>query len=511
MPGTCDLLITGATIIDGSGGPAYQADVAVGGGRIQAIGALSAMAAGERMAADGLALSPGFIDAHAHDDLAVLQAELMWPKLSQGVTTVIVGNCGISAAPVTVRGALCEPLGLLGPAGDFAFPTFAAYVAAIARAQPVVNVAALVGHTSLRTNHLDRLDRPASAGEIAAMRAQLAEALAHGALGLSSGLAYGNARAAPENEVAALASPLGPAGAIYTSHLRDEFDGILPAIDEALRTSRAAGAPLVISHLKCAGVANWGRVRGVLQALDRARGEQAVGCDCYPYAASSSLLDLGQVGAGISIQITWSTPHPDLGGRLLGDIAAAWGCDERTAAARLQPAGAVYHNMCEEDVRAVLRHPATAIGSDGLPRDPRPHPRLWGAFPRVLGHYCRQERLFSLPEAVRRMTGLPAARFGLAGRGLLAVGACADLVLFDPLTVADAATYAAPQQPAQGITAVYVNGVLAASAQQATGRHAGRFLPRMRRPDGIDRDPVTATSATSATSAISATSAASAP
>jgi N-acyl-D-amino-acid deacylase len=504
-PGHCDLLITGATIIDGSGGPAYQADVAVGGGRILAIGALAGMPAGERAEAGGLALSPGFIDAHAHDDLAVLQAELMWPKLSQGVTTVVVGNCGISAAPVTVHGALCEPLGLLGPAAEFAFPTFASYVAAVSAARPAVNVAALVGHTSLRANHLDRLDRPASAGEIAMMRAQLAEALAHGALGLSSGLAYGSARAAPESEVAALAAGLGAADAVYTSHLRDEFDGILGAIDEALRTSRAAHAPLVISHLKCAGVANWGRVHGVLQALDAARGEQAVGCDCYPYTASSSLLDLGQVGAGIAIQVTWSTPHPEQGGRLLGDIAAAWGCDERSAAARLQPAGAVYHNMCEEDVRAVLSHPATAIGSDGLPRDPRPHPRLWGAFPRVLGRYCREERLFSLPEAVRRMTGLPAARFGLAGRGLLAVGACADLVLFDPLTVADAATYAAPQQPATGIMATYVNGVLAAAGQQATGRRAGRFLPRARRPQGTDR-PANATSA-AATPASTATSA----
>jgi N-acyl-D-amino-acid deacylase len=414
---------------------------------------------------------------------------------------VVVGNCGISAAPVTLRGELPEPLGLLGPAGDFTFPTFAAYVTAIAAARPVVNVAALVGHTALRANHLDRLDRAASASEIAAMRAQLVEALSHGALGLSSGLAYGNARAAPESEVAAVAAPLGAATAIYASHLRDEFAGILGAIDEALRTSRAASAPLVISHLKCAGVANWGRVAGVLQALDRARAGHAVGCDCYPYTASSSLLDLGQVGAGIDIQVSWSTPHPEQGGRRLADIAADWGCDELSAAARLQPAGAVYHNMCEEDVRAVLRHPATAIGSDGLPRDPRPHPRLWGAFPRVLGRYCREERLFTLPEAVRRMTGLPAARFGLAGRGLIAVGAWADLVLFDPLTIADAATYAEPQLPALGIAATYVNGVLSAADGQPSGRRAGRFLPRAPRPAGTDRSVATATTATTATSA----------
>ena len=489
MARACDLIISGASIIDGSGAPAFPGDLAVGGGRIVAIGELRGMTAGEVRAADGLTLCPGFIDAHAHDDLAVLQEGLMWPKLSQGVTTVVVGNCGISAAPVAPRLELPEPLGLLGPLAEFTYPTFAAYVAAIARARPVVNVAALVGHTALRANHLDRLDRPARADEIQAMRAQLKEALDHGALGLSSGLAYANARAAPSAEVAALAAELAGADAVYASHLRDEFDGILPAIDEALTTSAGAGAPLVISHLKCAGVANWGRIVGVLAHLDRARQQQEVGCDCYPYTASSSLLDLGQVDAGIDIQITWSTPHPELGGRRLAEIAARWGCDERAAAARLQPAGAVYHNMCEDDVRAVLRHPATAIGSDGLPRDPRPHPRLWGAFPRVLGHYCREQRLFPLPEAVRRMTGLPAARFGLAGRGAIAVGAWADLVLFDPATVKDAASFAEPQLPALGIAAVYVNGELSAAARRPSKGRAGRFLPRARRPARIDLVP----------------------
>ena len=480
MPPSCDTLITDASIVDGSGDPAYQGDVALGDGRILAIGALRHWRSAVVQEGGGLVLAPGFIDAHAHDDLAVLDAQLTWPKLSQGITTVIVGNCGISAASVTVRDSLPEPLNLLGEAREFAFPTFRSYVAAIKDAVPAVNVAALVGHTSLRQNHLDRLDRPASAREIALMREQLDDALADGALGLSTGLAYANAKGAPESEVLALARSLSPVGGLYATHLRDEADSILTAIDEAVRTSRQAGAALVISHLKCAGVANWGRIREVLGALDHARCGHPVGCDCYPYAASSSLLDLDQIADGIDIGITWSIPHPELGGQRLSDIAARWQVADRTAASRLQPAGAVYHCMDEDDVRAVLCHPATAIGTDGLPRDPRPHPRLWGAFPRVLARYCRDERLFTLPQAVHRMTGLPAARFGLADRGVIRVGAWADLVLFDPSTIKDCATYAHPQQPADGISAVYVNGVLSAAQRRATGCRAGRFLPRAR-------------------------------
>jgi N-acyl-D-aspartate/D-glutamate deacylase len=495
MPGTIDTLIIGARIIDGSGAPSYRADVAIADGRIQSIGDLQGLQAASIERAAGLVLSPGFIDAHAHDDLAVLSAEAMWPKLSQGITTVIVGNCGISAAPVVPASPLPDPLSILGAPGAFIYPTFAAYVAAIARARPAVNVAAFVGHTALRQNHLDRLDRAATGAEIAAMRAQLAEALDAGALGLSTGLAYPNAISAPTSEVSELARSLGAAKGIYATHLRDEFGGILEAIDEAVRTSRHAQAPLVISHLKCAGSANWGRIREVLGAIDEARRGQEVGCDCYPYTASSSLLDVGQVADGIAIQITWSTPHPGLGGRLLSEIAAGWQVSVQEAARRLQPAGAVYHCMCEEDVRAVLRHPATAIGTDGLPCDPRPHPRLWGAFPRVLGHYCRDQGLFPLPEAVHRMTGLTAARFGLEDRGLIREGAWADLVLFDPASIRDTATYAQPQQAAEGIDAVWVNGTKSAHSRQPTGQRAGRFVPRSLRPDRHHEDVAAAPAA----------------
>jgi N-acyl-D-aspartate/D-glutamate deacylase len=474
----CDTLIRNARVLDGSGADAQTADVAVDGGVVCAIGQLSGYTGKQVVEADGRVLAPGFIDVQTHDDTTVIRNPQMMAKLSQGVTSVIVGNCGISAAPVRLTGAPPDPMNLLGEADAFRYPTFAAYAAAVDAAQPAVNVAALVGHTALRNNHMDRLDRAASADEVRAMRAQLREALDHGALGLSTGLAYASARSAPAEEVLSVAEPLAAAGAIYTSHMRTEADEILSAMQEAFSTGRKSRVAVVISHLKCAGIANWGRSEEILHALDAARAEQPVQCDCYPYTASSSTLDLRQVDGRVRIIITWSTPHPEVAGQSLEQIAAAWGTKQVEAAARLQPAGAIYHNMSEEDVRRILQHPASMIGSDGLPNDPRPHPRLWGTFPRVLGHYCRDQGIFPLAQAIHKMTGLPAKRFGLAGRGRISEGAHADLVLFDPETIRDTATFSDPISRAEGIAAVWVNGVPSYKDRDATGQRSGRFLPR---------------------------------
>jgi N-acyl-D-amino-acid deacylase len=478
---THDVLLRNVLVLDGSGDPPRQGDVALAGPRIGCLaeaGSLDPSKANVVLDGSGLALAPGFIDVHSHDDISLIERPEMRPKISQGVTTIVVGNCGISAAPVTLKGAPPDPMNLLGQSQAFCYPTFAAYVKAVDEARPAVNVAALVGHTALRGNHLDRLDRAARPSEIAAMRAQLREALDAGALGLSTGLAYASAFAAPTEEITALAEPLAKAGALYCTHLRTEFAGILAAMEEAFQIGRQAQAPVIISHLKCAGVPNHGRSGEVLSALDEAHRHQAVGCDCYPYAASSSTLDLEQVTEATEIFITWSDPHPELGGKRLAEVAASWGVDLVTAARRLQPAGAIYHGMQPEDVERILAHPLTAIGSDGLPNDPMPHPRLWGTFPRVLAHYARERHVFSMAEAVRKMTGLSADRYLLDGRGYIRPGYWADLVLFDPSTIRDAASYSQPQQPAEGIAAVWVNGVLTWREGQATGERAGRFLPR---------------------------------
>ncbi|MGB7549620.1 MAG: D-aminoacylase [Terracidiphilus sp.] len=430
--------------------------------------------------AEGLALAPGFIDVHTHDDTAVIRTPAMLAKLSQGVTTVIVGNCGISAAPVQLAGDPPDPMNLLGDAEVFCYPTFATYVAAIRDARPAVNVGALVGHTALRNNQMDRLDRTASEAEIEAMRAQLSEALDGGALGLSSGLAYASAHAASIEEVLALAQQLAPAGAVYVTHMRSETEAILEAMNEAFEIGRRSRIPVILSHLKCAGIANWGRSGDVLHALEEARATQPAGCDCYPYAAGSSTLDLRQVDERVHITITWSTPHPEFAGQSLASVAEIWSVGQLEAARRLQPAGAIYHSISEADMRRILAHPATMIGSDGLPNDPRPHPRLWGTFPRVLGRYCREEKLMSLPDAIHKMTGMAAQRFGLAERGMIHKGYCADLSLFDPERIIDTATFSDPVRPAEGIVSVWVNGVLSYTADGATGDRAGRFLARAR-------------------------------
>jgi N-acyl-D-aspartate/D-glutamate deacylase len=473
-----DLIIRDALVIDGSDSPGYRADVAIRDGRIQRIGDLHDVSASEELNAAGRVLAPGFIDVHTHDDTVVIRQPQMLPKITQGVTTVIVGNCGISASPVSLAGDPPDPMNLLGPAAAFAYPRFIDYRNAVDAAKPAVNVAALIGHTALRSNHMDDLMRTARPEEISAMRAQLRESLADGALGLSTGLAYASAYSAETDEVKQLAEELTAFGAVYTTHLRSEFEPVLEAMDEAFEIGRHAKAPVVISHMKCAGAGNWGRSPQLLAALENAALTHPVGCDCYPYAASSSTLDLKQVTDAFRITITWSTPHPNQGGRDLTDIAAEWGLSLVEAARRLQPAGAVYYGMDENDVQRIMKHPLSMIGSDGLPEDPFPHPRLWGAFPRVLGHFSRDLGLFPLHTAVHKMTGLTATRFGLHQRGLVQEGYWADLVLFNPETVRDVADFKEPKRAAEGIDAVWVNGHLSYAEGKPQGERQGRFLPR---------------------------------
>lgn len=481
-------VIRHAQVVDGSGAPAYLADLVISGGTIQRIvrscdGGLSGrereqLGADEVIEARGLVLAPGFIDVHTHDDLEVIHNPHLPAKISQGVTTVVVGNCGISASPVTLKGDPPDPLNLLGPKERFSYPSFSDYVRAVQEARPNVNVAALIGHTALRNNHMAGLQRTASAPELASMKEQLRQALQQGAIGLSSGLAYGNARCADTAEVLEMVSVLAEQGGVYTTHLRTEFERILEAVDEALHTAREHRVPLIISHLKCAGRGNWGRSDEVLSSLERAAQYQSLACDCYPYTASSSTLDLAQVTDDIEIFITWSEPHPNMGGRPLMDIAREWNVSGYEAAKKLQPAGAVYHCMSDRDVQNILRHPLAMVGSDGLPNDPHPHPRLWGAFPRVLAHYGRDLGLLELPQAVHKMTGLSAKNFGFHDRGLIREGYRADLVLFDIDSLESMASYSEPQKAARGIHRVWVNGVCAYFDGRVCDSRSGAFLFR---------------------------------
>ena len=450
MTQRCDLIIRDATVFDGTGAPRVRADVGVTGDRIAAIGDLGAASADREIVATGLALAPGFIDAHTHDDRAVLCGpECMLCKMSQGVTTVVVGNCGISLSPARMASRPPPPLDLLVDESFWTFGSFAEYAERLARDPAPVNTYALIGHMSLRVEAMGGdTQRAATDKEAAQMRARLAEAL----------------RAA---------------GGVYVTHMRDEASDVLVSIEETLSIGRAAGVPVVISHHKCSMPENFGRSAETLSAIEAGARGQRVDFDIYPYPAGSTVLMPDRVRGDVPVRITWSIPHPEMAGRMLDAIAAEWGLELTQAAERLTPAGGVFHQMDERDVQRILRHPLAMIGSDGLPHDAFPHPRLWGTFPRVLGHYARDLGLFSLEAAVHKMTGRTAEVFGLADRGVIRPGAFADLVLFDPATVRDAATYEQPATPSEGIVETWVNGRSAyVHGLGATAARAGRLVTR---------------------------------
>lgn len=473
---SADLVIRNALLVDGTGAPPRAGGLAVADGRIVALGDVSAWSGAREVEAGGRALAPGFIDVHTHDDRALIANPTMDCKVSQGVTTVVAGNCGVSLAPLKVDRRPPPPLDLVGDTAESFFADFAAYLDYLDAEPPATNALAQVGHASLRVGAMDDVTRPATAEEIRVMRGRLEESLAAGAIGMSTGLFYPPAIAAPTEEVIELARALHEAKALHTTHMRDESDHIVDSLEETFRIGRNADVPVVISHHKCAGQANHGRSVETLKLIGAARGRQHVGLDAYPYVAGSTMLDSGRLMGASKVVVTWSVPYPEAAGRDLAEIAADWGVEIAEAVSRLTPAGGIFFMMDEEDVQRILAYPHTMIGSDGLPHDSHPHPRLWGTFPRVLGHYCRELKLFSLEEAVRKMTGLPAGEFGLTDRGTLAVGMAADLVLFDPAEVIDTATFEAPKTPAKGIAETWVNGTSVWRDGTVTGARPGRAL-----------------------------------
>jgi N-acyl-D-amino-acid deacylase len=457
-----DLLIRNATVIDGTRAPRFQADIGIRNGRIEQVGALEREKGETEIDASGLVAAPGFIDAHTHDDRLMLSAPAMAPKVSQGVTTVVAGNCGVSLAPAP-RGMprpVTPPIDLLDVEGGwFRFRTFADYVAALQEAPAATNCALLVGHSMLRVQTMADLDKPASPAEIASMRTLVDEALAAGAIGVSTGLYYEPARAAPTEEVIEVCRPLTARKGIYCTHMRDEGDRVVDSLEETFRIGRSLGVPVVVSHHKVVGTPNHGRSVETLPLIEKAMRSQEIGLDCYPYCASSTILTFDRTATSSKTLVTWSQPHPELSGMDLTAIAAQMGLSVREAVDRLVPAGAIYFSMDERDVQRILGFEHTMVGSDGLPHDAAPHPRLWGTFPRVLGHYARDVGLFPLETAVHKMTGLTAKTFGLRDRGVLKRGYAADVTLFDAGTVDAAATFEKSIQPARGIAAVLVNGM----------------------------------------------------
>ena len=470
-----DLLIRNAFIIDGARRPRYAGDIGVRGGRIADIGNLGEAHAECVIDAQGKIAAPGFIDAHTHDDRLLGSDPAMTPKVSQGVTSVITGNCGISLAPL-VSASPPPPLDLIDDGGAYRFPDFASFLEELDSRPAATNAACLVGHTTLRVATMSRLDRAATPAETARMQALAREALAAGAVGLSTGAYYPPAAHATTEEIIAVAQPLKDYGGRYVTHMRYEEDRIAESMEETFRIGREVGVPVIISHHKVVGPNNFGRSAETLALLRRAGERQSVCLDCYPYTASSTMLRADRIALSSRILITWSKPHPEFAGMELAQAAARLGISQEQAVAALSPAGGIYFSMDEADVQRILRFDETMIGSDGLPHDVKPHPRLWGTFARVLGHYCRDLQLFPLETAIYKMTGLTARNFGLRERGLLQPGYWADITIFDAAAIGDAASFDAPTQAARGIDSVIVNGVPVWAEGRSTGARPGRLL-----------------------------------
>jgi N-acyl-D-amino-acid deacylase len=492
---TFNLIVRGATIYDGTGGDGFVGDVAVRGDRIVAVGAVAGDAATVIDAA-GMAVTPGFIDVHAHDDAAVLIDPTLACKTLQGVTTDVVGNCGLGIAP---HSQSLREFGPWTPGIENHEPWngFRGYMDMLDGAPPSLNVAVLVGHGTVREAVMGTAKRAATDDEVTAMRALVQEGMDAGAVGFSTGLIYEPGKYAHTDEIVALAEVAASAGAIYTTHMRNEGDGLLDAVAEAIEIGERAGLPVEISHHKASGRANWGRVTESLALIDAARERGVtIAQDQYPYTAGSTHLgavvnngafDGGDGGIGTvepeAVMIASATGHAEWEGLNLVEIGESLGITGRAAADHVITATdgsalVVLEMMSEDDVRTVMAHPYTMIGSDGVPAPGKPHPRLWGTFPRVLGRYARDEGVISFAEAVRKMTSLPATTFGLTDRGVIRAGAFADLVVLDPARIGDVGTYDDPERPPTGVTAVIVNGTIVARDGEHTGARPGRALRR---------------------------------
>ena len=485
---TFDLSIRDAWVVDGSGQPPRICDVHIEADRIVRLG--PGPSGRREIAAQGRVLAPGFVDVHAHDDAALLSTPDLHFKLLQGVTSVVIGNCGFSLAPLASGGA--EPPGNASLFPGFAerFADLEAYGRAFGVARPALNAISLIGHNAIRTRVMGNEERAPSVTELASMRALVQCALEQGAAGFSTGLIYRPGRVATSQEIIELARPLADFSALYATHMRSEGDRLLESVEETLSIAEAVGCRVQISHHKSGGKRNWGKVKASLARVDAANASGAdVTLDVYPYVAGSGPMieyfDLNKIDLVLAeaIQIASCPGSPAYDGRRLTEIAASEGIGLAELVTKVlslpgaERTVAITFVMAEEDVETNLRHPRVMVGSDGLPNpEGRPHPRLYGTFPRVLGEYGRKRGLFSVETAVAKMSRLPCERFGLHGRGRVEEGFFADLVLFDPQLIEDRATYSDPKQAPVGIDLVLVNGAVAAEAGNATGARAGRFL-----------------------------------
>jgi N-acyl-D-amino-acid deacylase len=526
-----DILIRGGVIIDGGGRPGEMSDIVVRDGRIAAIGRSLPNGSAKVIDAEGLAVTPGFIDIKTHSDFTLPINPKAESKVRQGVTTEIIGHCGFSVAPVLpgklelIRDYLSASAPWL-PFREIGFPEYLDTFPATA-----VNAGMLVGHHTLRLNVMGMAARAPTAPELAQMTALLEEALDAGALGLSTGLFTPPSSYADRAEIVALCAVLKRHNAAYFTHIRDESNKVIEAIEEAIDIARTCGVHVEIVHLKCSGLDNWGKAARILAMIEAARAEGlAIDCDAYPYAAGSNPLknllpqwvqsggldamlarlalsetrmrvraeierdglnNWGRIPNWNCVQISISPHLPQHAGETVATIAAARGCDpvDLVCDYLIEDKGAtrvLITSIAEEDIREIVRSPSALVGSDGncvadygIVAQGMPHPRFYGTFPRIIGHYVHEQCLLPLEQAVHKMTGATAAALRLRDRGLIKEGYRADITIFDPADFKDRATYAEPHQyPTGARTTVLVNGVAVVENAAHTGALPGTVLRR---------------------------------
>ena len=528
-----DLILRGATVIDGTSpdSPAVCADIAVKDGAIAAIGSLASATAGIEYSAAGKIAAPGFIDIHTHSDISLPVHPEQRSSLSMGVTTQIVGNCGLSMGLAQDTDLFAFERRWLAPhRARITWDSFDAFLTQTEQRGTGNNIIPLIGHGTLRKRYVGLEDRPADAAEMAAMQAEIERDMECGAWGLSSGLEYPPSGYADVHELTELCRAAGKYGGLYATHLRNEADTLVESVQEALDVAEGAGVPLQLSHHKAEGRANWGKIHTTLKMVDAARSRgMDVQTDQYPYTAFMTSLavqtlprwamvgtpedvsarlkdpvtrariraevlaaDPARAGNGpdspwAAIQIGVSRDRPEIQGKTISHLAAEAGqepvdylLDLLTVPVYLS---AVNFAICEPDIAEILRYPWTSICSDGSGTSPegttgkdQVHPRTYGTFTRVLARYVRDLGVLSLTEAIYKMTGLPAARLGLTNRGILVPGAAADITLFDANAITDEATFDTPHRYSSGIDAVLVNGSFALKNGVLTGGLNGRVL-----------------------------------
>ncbi|ANS31144.1 N-acyl-D-aspartate deacylase [Rhodococcus opacus] len=520
-----DLTLTGGDVIDGTGTPRVRRDVAIAGGQIAAIGP-GPFPAPTTIDVSGCIIAPGFIDLHSHADFTLESNPAAVTQIHQGVTTLIVGNCGHSPFPATNSARLRRATLFDDTQLSWTWTDAGGFGAALSNAAPAVNVGLQVGHNALRLEVLGDDDRQPTASELTQMCSLIERSATQpGVVGFSSGLIYAPGVFADSSEMCTLVAAAARAGLLYSTHMRNETSQLIAAVEEAIAAAELSQARLEISHLKAMGPENWGSVKAALDLIDAARARGVdVAADVYPYTASSTTLasrlpkwaiDGGNDALlerladpetrnrmatelrarfgrdidpeGVVLAELPEGPYRQYIGQSIAEIGRLHGCDPaetllNVLAEHHATVTIVNHAMSHSDVATVLSHPWTSVASDGWTMTATgegcPHPRSFGTFARVLGKYVREEHTLTLEEAIRKMTSLPASRIGVTNRGTLQTGLAADIVVFDPSTIIDNSTFDNPWHLATGVKTVLVNGVLTLFDGRMTGNTAGRLLQK---------------------------------